>query len=63
MTISGVVGGIFLGSVLRFAELGRDGIDYVLFPGDIFFRLLKLLTFPLIISSLITGVEMLFTFI
>lgn len=54
-TVTGVLGGCILGFLLRAAELGPDGRDLVSFPGDIFFRLLKLLTFPLIVSSLITG--------
>lgn len=59
LTVSGVIGGIILGFVLRAARYNhwpaRDTL-YVNFIGDIFLRMLKTLILPLIVSSLISAI-------
>ncbi|XP_014667300.1 PREDICTED: excitatory amino acid transporter-like [Priapulus caudatus] len=59
MTIGGVVLGVLLGSLLRFAEPSAEAIMLLSFPGDILMRMLKMMILPLIISSLISGLAQL----
>lgn len=59
LTVTGVVGGVALGFILRAAKsepwTARQ-IVYVNFAGDIFLRILKSLILPLIFSSLISAI-------
>ena len=55
LTFSGVFLGLIIGVVLRSADLDKQTILYIAYPGELFMRLLKLMILPLIIASLITG--------
>lgn len=57
MTIGAVVLGIILGFCLRLAQPGPDAILLINFPGDLLIRMLKMLIIPLVVSSLISGME------
>lgn len=46
---------MFLGFCLRPFHLSPDYIILISYPGELFLRILKLITLPLIISSLIAG--------
>ncbi|XP_013787025.1 excitatory amino acid transporter-like isoform X2 [Limulus polyphemus] len=59
LTIFGVLLGILIGFLARFADYGEDAIMLVSFPGDILMRMLKMLILPLIISSMISGLAQL----
>ncbi len=55
MTFTAVLLGFMLGFVLRLFEL-QDNIKQLIgFPGELLMNILKLLTVPLIASSLISG--------
>ncbi|KAK0168599.1 hypothetical protein PV327_002379 [Microctonus hyperodae] len=59
LTISGVIGGIVLGLILRNARSDRwteREIMYVNYVGELFLRMLKSLILPLIIASLISAI-------
>ncbi|RWS17387.1 excitatory amino acid transporter-like protein [Dinothrombium tinctorium] len=58
-TIIGVVLGIVIGCVMRYAEFSSGTITLISFPGEILMRMLKMLILPLIISSLIAGLAQL----
>jgi len=58
LTVSGVVGGVVLGIILRNTRekwTPRE-IMYINYLGDLFLRMLKSLILPLIISSLISAI-------
>lgn len=58
LTVSGVIGGVILGIVLRSTRehwTPRE-IMYINYLGDLFLRMLKSLILPLIISSLISAI-------
>ncbi|XP_014661852.1 PREDICTED: excitatory amino acid transporter 2-like [Priapulus caudatus] len=55
LTIAGVIIGVLLGFVCRYAEPSDDTIMLISFPGEILMRMLKMLILPLVISSLISG--------
>ena len=57
ITFSGVFLGVFIGIVLKPLDLDNISISYIAYPGELFMRLLKLMILPLIIASLITGME------
>ena len=57
LTITGVTLGSILGLSLRNLSPSEDTIHLISFPGDILMNLLKMLTVPLIISSLVTGIK------
>ncbi|GAU98655.1 hypothetical protein RvY_09774 [Ramazzottius varieornatus] len=59
LTILGVIVGIALGSVLRFANLGPTEKHLIQYPGEILMRMLKMMVLPLIVSSLISGLAQL----
>ncbi|CAJ0603797.1 unnamed protein product [Cylicocyclus nassatus] len=50
-----VVFGISLGLAGRTLSLSEDAVSLVQFPGEIFMRLLKLMTLPLVVASLISA--------
>lgn len=59
LTVSGVIGGIILGFILRATKdqpWPARQISYVNFLGDVFLRMLKSLILPLIVSSLIAAI-------
>ncbi|XP_034940105.1 excitatory amino acid transporter 1-like [Chelonus insularis] len=59
LTISGVVGGIILGLILRNARSSswsEREIMYVNYVGELFLRMLKSLILPLIIASLVSAI-------
>ena len=61
LTISGVVGGIALGCILRYSRESPSSwtkreIMYVGYPGELFLRALKCLIIPLIVSSLVSAI-------
>jgi Na+/H+-dicarboxylate symporter len=57
ITIFSVFIGILLGFILRqFTHLSVIEKSYIGFPGEIFFRMIKLLILPLIVSSLISSI-------
>ena len=47
--------GITLGLSLRRLDLDKATISYIGYPGELFMRLIKMMTLPLVIASLITG--------
>ncbi|KAJ6635585.1 putative sodium-dependent excitatory amino acid transporter glt-6 [Pseudolycoriella hygida] len=53
-TLAGVIIGIVLGMALRPLNLSDDQVMLISYPGEIFLRILKMLTLPLLISSLVT---------
>lgn len=58
LTVSGVVGGVVLGIILRNVQdkwTPRE-IMYINYLGDLFLRMLKSLILPLIVSSLISAI-------
>ncbi|XP_060529905.1 excitatory amino acid transporter 2 isoform X2 [Cylas formicarius] len=55
LIVAGVVLGIILGISLRYLAVSHEVILLISYPGELFFRVLKLLILPLIISSVITG--------
>lgn len=59
LSSSGVVMGAVFGMVLRYMKV-KDyaALTMISFPGEILMRMLKMLILPLIISSLITGVQL-----
>ncbi|XP_076332804.1 excitatory amino acid transporter-like isoform X2 [Tachypleus tridentatus] len=59
LTICGVLLGIVIGFLARFADYGEDTVMLVSFPGDILMRMLKMLILPLIVSSMISGLAQL----
>ena len=60
LTFLGVVFGFALGLSLRSAHLSDETIMLISFPGDILMRMLKMCILPLIVSSLVTGIQYLF---
>lgn len=57
----GVVMGAVFGMLLRYMKVTESAtLTMVSFPGEILMRMLKMLILPLIISSLITGVPLLY---
>ena len=56
MTFIAVLLGFLLGFVLRLIELQEDIKQLIGFPGELLMNILKLLTVPLIASSLISGI-------
>lgn len=55
MTLLGVVLGVLLGGLLRYAHLGPTAIDLIGFPGELMLRLLKMLVLPLVSMSMVSG--------
>ena len=56
LIIISVIVGVIIGILVRiYATLSSIEKSYFSFPGEIFLRVLKLLIFPLILSSLITS--------
>lgn len=55
LTVASVVLGICVGLAVRPAAPSEEVVRVIGFPGEIFMALLKLLTVPLIVSSLISG--------
>lgn len=61
LTVVGVLGGVFMGIILRQIETEdnkwtqRD-MMYLQFPGEIFLQMLKALIIPLLVSSVVTAV-------
>ncbi|KAG4079406.1 hypothetical protein HA402_008098 [Bradysia odoriphaga] len=53
-TLAGVAIGVFVGISLRPFNLSSDSIMLITYPGELFLRLLKLVTLPMLIASLIT---------
>ncbi|XP_076029511.1 excitatory amino acid transporter 1 isoform X2 [Oratosquilla oratoria] len=59
LTISGVVGGVVLGLILRYVRTdtwSKREIMYVGYIGELFLRALKALIIPLIVSSLVSAI-------
>ena len=56
LTITAVVSGLILGLILQQFHLDNQAIAVIGFPGEVLLRLLKLLIFPLIITSIISGI-------
>ncbi|KAF2354121.1 Sodium:dicarboxylate symporter [Trinorchestia longiramus] len=59
LTISGVVGGVILGLILRYSReeaWSKREIMYVGYLGEVFLRSLKALIIPLIVSSLVSAI-------
>lgn len=59
LTVSGVVGGVILGIILRNSRAEKwtpREIMYINYLGDLFLRMLKSLILPLIISSLVSAI-------
>ncbi|EFN78314.1 Excitatory amino acid transporter 3 [Harpegnathos saltator] len=59
LTVSGVVGGVILGIILRNSRTEKwtpREIMYINYLGDLFLRMLKSLILPLIISSLVSAI-------
>lgn len=58
LTVSGVVGGVILGIILRNTreKWTHREIMYINYLGDLFLRMLKSLILPLIISSLVSAI-------
>ncbi|CAK9290496.1 unnamed protein product [Gordionus sp. m RMFG-2023] len=56
LTISSVIVGAILGIGLKYASLSEQSKILLVFPGDLFMNMLKMLVLPLIASSLITAV-------
>lgn len=52
-TLVGVIFGIVAGAILRPYGFSTETILLISYPGELFMRILKLLTLPLLISSLI----------
>ena len=59
-TIAGVIIGIVLGIAMREAHFSNLDITYFAFPGEILLRMLKMMILPLIVCSLITGINYIF---
>jgi len=59
LTISAVVMGVLLGVIGRLADYDTNTVELISFPGEIFMRMLKMLTIPLIVSSIIAGLSQL----
>ena len=59
LTIAGVIGGLVIGMLGRYAHFSEDSVMLISFPGDILMRMLKMLILPLIVSSLIAGLAQL----
>ena len=59
LTIAGVILGLVIGFLARFASYTEGTVDLISFPGDILMRMLKMLILPLIVSSLIAGLAQL----
>ena len=57
LTIAGVILGVVFGLLLRPTKPNEEAILFISFPGDVLMRMLKMLILPLIISSLIAGMD------
>lgn len=55
LTIASVLIGCAVGLSVKEADPGREAVELIAFPGEIFLRMLKMLILPLIIFSLIAG--------
>lgn len=56
LTIAGALLGIISGYALNGADISRDALATIAFPGDLFLRGLKMLVIPLVVTSIVTGV-------
>ena len=52
----GVITGVGVGFSLRSISFSPDVVQIILFPGELFLRMLKMVTLPLIMTSLVTGI-------
>ncbi|XP_074503078.1 neutral amino acid transporter A [Sebastes fasciatus] len=55
MTVSGVLVGVLLGSMVRNMNLTRAQMTYFAFPGEMLLRMLKMIILPLVVCSLVSG--------
>ena len=55
VTAVGIVVGIILGITVRQAEPSDTAIEWVAIWGDLFLRMLKMVTLPIMVSSLVVG--------
>lgn len=55
LTVAAVMLGVFIGLLVRNAELTQTQIIYFGFPGEILIRLLKMIIIPLVVCSLVSG--------
>ncbi|XP_016106941.1 neutral amino acid transporter B(0)-like [Sinocyclocheilus grahami] len=55
LTVSAVIGGVFIGLGVRSVGLSRTQILYFGFPGELLIRLLKMIIIPLVVCSLVSG--------
>ncbi|XP_016355913.1 neutral amino acid transporter B(0)-like [Sinocyclocheilus anshuiensis] len=55
LTVSAVIGGVFIGLGVRSAGLSRTQVLYFGFPGELLIRLLKMIIIPLVVCSLVSG--------
>jgi len=57
MTIAAVALALLLGFTIRLVEPSAKAVKLIKFPGDLLIRALKMLIIPLVVSSLISGVN------
>ncbi|CAL8255131.1 unnamed protein product [Lota lota] len=55
LTVSGVLVGVGLGTMVRKMNLTRAQMTYFAFPGEMLLRMLKMIILPLVVCSLVSG--------
>ncbi|XP_054456067.1 neutral amino acid transporter A [Anoplopoma fimbria] len=55
MTVSGVLVGVGLGTLVRGMDLTKAQMTYFAFPGEMLLRMLKMIILPLVVCSLVSG--------
>ncbi|XP_061478226.1 neutral amino acid transporter A isoform X1 [Rhineura floridana] len=55
LTVSGVLLGVAMGTVMRRLHLTQAQVVYLAFPGEMLLRMLKMIILPLVVCSLVSG--------
>ena len=55
ITVFSVFMGVTVGFISRYADPSADAVMLFSFPGEVLMRMLKMITLPLIASSMISG--------
>ncbi|XP_032998621.1 neutral amino acid transporter A isoform X2 [Lacerta agilis] len=55
LTVSGVLLGVVMGTLVRRLHLSQAQVSYLAFPGEMLLRMLKMIILPLVVCSLVSG--------
>ncbi|KAF7249426.1 Neutral amino acid transporter A [Varanus komodoensis] len=55
LTVTGVLAGVAMGSLVRHMHLTQAQVTYLAFPGEMLLRMLKMIILPLVVCSLVSG--------